>query len=220
MKIIEKKHCFLITDVFPGDVICGFTKKHVSGLDVPADFALLRDDIPQAESFAYLDQIHSSHVLSVDSPGKYTGDGIFCGNRSMMLMVRTADCLPLYACDFHSGLIGMVHMGWRPALKGILHHLDIDMENSSVIAGVGLRSCCYEMGAEFRHYPAINPFLESRGTRLYFKPIEFARVTLTALGLIPGHFYDLRICSYCGDGFHSFRRDKTERRTISFILKQ
>jgi len=219
MELCEQKNIYRIEGVFPDNIICGFTKKNISGLDPQKDFESIKEDDVKSAECAYMRQVHSSHVCKTEEPGVFTSDALFSAKPGLMLMVRTADCLPLLVYDHASDSVGVVHMGWRPAHNGILNNLGIDLSAATVAAGVGLRKCCYEVGGEFRHYNTINPFLQSRQRRLFFDPIAFAKYHLVKQGLRFGKLCDTGVCSYCNEKFPSFRREHTDQRTLSFIIK-
>ncbi len=220
MRLGERKHCFIIEDVFPDHIVCGYTKRNISGKNPLADFEILKEDFPEPLSCACMQQLHSPHVCTAELPGLYQSDGLVSDKKNLMLIVKTADCLPLLAYDFSSEQIAAIHLGWRPALKGILQNITLDLKNTSVIAGAGLRSCCYEVGSEFRHFLGINAFIESHAQRLFFNPIAFVVKNLEARGMRDECFYDLGQCSFCNDDFYSFRRERTDKRTLSFIFKK
>jgi len=197
-------HCTLIEDFFRPEVTSGFSKTKLN----------------KKFRVAYLDQIHSAKVFSVDKEGCQQGDALFTKSSNLVLVVKTADCLPLFFSSSQLGVVGMVHMGWRSAKAGILDNIPYDLSSFKAAAGVGLRRCCYEVGKEFLNHSGLASHLKERDSKYYFNPLSFAKTKLIERGLRQENFLDLDICSLCsGDGFPSFRRDKTSSRTLSFILK-
>ncbi|MFA6281969.1 MAG: polyphenol oxidase family protein, partial [Candidatus Omnitrophota bacterium] len=138
----------------------------------------------------------------------------------LVCAVRTADCLPVFLSSKKNKTIGMVHMGWRGAKSGILNNIKEDLTTFKAIAGVGLRQCCYAVGKDFLTYEGFPEFINESSKGLYFNPVGFARKKLKALGLEDENFYDLNICSLCSDkGLFSYRKNATDKRTLSFILR-
>jgi len=219
MQLIEKEHCYLIDDFFPSSITAGFTKPNLAGS--------LPRDIKKAVSFAgsslkvgFLNQLHSSQVHYVKEQGMYQGDGLFSEEKDLSLVVKTADCLPLFFAEKKGRAAGVIHMGWRGAEKNILDNIDYDLSSFRAAAGCGLRKCCYEVGREFLDYEWAKGYLSRRQARLYFDPVSFARDKLYAKGLSKEDFLDLNVCSFCSDeGFFSHRKTKTASRTCSFIIK-
>jgi copper oxidase (laccase) domain-containing protein len=90
-----------------------------------------------------------------------------------------------------------------------------------VLAGVGLRQSCYAVGKDFLTYNGFSEFIKQSSGKLYFDPISFASKNLEIYGLKEDNFCDLNICSLCSDkGFFSYRRNATDKRTLSFILRR
>ncbi|MEM7816981.1 MAG: polyphenol oxidase family protein [Candidatus Aenigmatarchaeota archaeon] len=217
MRVVEHKYYFSIEDVFLENIFVGFTKPNLSG-KIPNDIEVIFSELNKTIKIAHLNQIHSSKINFIKEAGLYIGDGLFTGCKNLTLVVRTADCLPVFFAN--SNKIGLVHMGWRGAVEGILNNLDYKLSNFKVIAGVGLRSCCYKVGEEFLNYKEISSYLINREGNLYFDPINFLLDKLIKKGLKEKNFFDIGICSFCFPAkFYSFRRDKTTFRTISFIMK-
>ena len=217
MRLIEYKYCFIIEDFFSSGIVAGFTK--------PESGDTLPDDIYKALSFfnkpfvlSHMNQLHAKDIRLIDKPGMYDCDGLFTNEKNHLVIVKTADCLPLVLSDDSSKIIGVLHLGWRPGRAGILDDVPCDLSSSKVFAGVGLRKCCYEVGAEFLNSSLAGQVVK-RNDKLYFDPVAFARDKLIAKGLRKDNFFDAGICSFCSDlGYFSHRRTKTKKRTLSFIL--
>ncbi|MDD5654019.1 MAG: polyphenol oxidase family protein [Candidatus Omnitrophica bacterium] len=222
MRLLEKDDLYLIEDFFPENVTAGFTKTSLEGRDVKKDVSdalgsLLERDI----AVSFMKQAHSCGVHSIDQAGIYECDALFTKESGLALVVKTADCLPLFVYDEKSGSAGAVHMGWRSAKEGILDNIGIDLASAKVLAGVAMRRCCFEVTGEFLGYRDLSPFVNERGGKLYFDPVGFARSSLAARGIDRDKFADLDICTLCDErDFFSFRRDKTQNRMMSFIIKR
>ncbi|UCC95509.1 MAG: polyphenol oxidase family protein [Candidatus Omnitrophota bacterium] len=232
MRLIEHKCCYILEDIFPPPLLAGFTKKDVEG-KLPTDIQKVLPFLKRDCKISYLTQPHSPQINFVTKEGVYEGDGLFTKKDSLVLVVRTADCLPLFFYSREAKLIGIVHMGWRSAREGILDRIggvmrlacsekmESNLRSFKVIAGIGLRECCYEVGEEFLDFPNLAPYISERKGQLYFNPIGFARDALIRGGLRKDNFFDVNICSFCSKKkFYSFRRAKTTLRTLSFIVKQ
>ncbi len=217
MRIFERGQIYIIENIFPKNVLCGFTKRDIFDIcEFERKFKLLLSNNKKLR-FVYLSQLHSPWIKYIKKEGMYDGDGLFTEEKSLVLVVKTADCLPLYFCG--KDIVGIIHLGWRSALGGILKNIKDNLEEFSVIAGVGLRSCCYKVGEEFLKYKRFVNYLIRKEGILYFSPIEFAKEELRKQRLNPDRFFDLKICSFCNQDFYSWRREKTQRRTFSFIVQ-
>jgi len=217
MKMIEREHSFFFDGIFPGHITAGFSKPVVTG-DPAEDIKKIFS--PDPVRVGYMKQLHTDIIHRIDGPGVYNGDGIFTLEKGLCLAVKTADCMPFIVYDSKTDMTGVVHMGWRSAYHGILEKIPCDMTAAIVIAGVGMRRCCYEVGGEFAGYPGLKEHVFKDGEALHFDPVGYARAVLTGMGLSEDRFFDTGICSICSpEKFHSFRRDRTKKRTLSFIIK-
>ena len=66
------------------------------------------------EMLAVPEQIHSSRIKYIDTPGDYiTVDGLITDNPQIILTLKVADCVPVYIFESTLQIIGLVHSGWR-----------------------------------------------------------------------------------------------------------
>jgi len=219
VKLLEAKDCYLFEGYAGPKVIAGFTKANLTGI-LPGDLHIALAHLLKDFQVGYLKQIHSSIAHCIHEEGMYEGDGLFTSESNLAVTVRTADCLPLIFYSQQVGIVGVIHMGWRGAREGILSSLPYQLSSFRVIAGPGLRDCCYEVGNEFLTYKLLRPFIVLRGGRYYFDPIAFARSALVAQGLREENFCDIATCSACSDKhLFSYRKTNTPHRQLSFIMK-
>ncbi len=110
-----------------------------------------------------MEQVHGGIVRVVDRardavvPGC---DGLVTDCPSTMLVMRSADCLPVVAYDPVRKAVGVAHAGWKGLKSGIAERL-VDALKSrfgtapeAVCVGIGpgIGSCCYKVGAEFEEW--------------------------------------------------------------------
>jgi YfiH family protein len=215
MKLVEKEFCFIIDKIFPKNVVAGFTKPELSG-HLPHDIMACLEFLNADLEVAWLNQIHGSTIHKISEAGLYTGDGLFTTANDLVLAVKTADCLPLWVYNETAKEVGVVHMGWRSAQAGILANIPNSQYKLNVLAGTGLRKCCYQVGKEFSDYPEFSGCI----SRNKLDPIVFVQKNLEQLGAENHKFNDLNLCSLCSDqDFPSYRRDQASERTLSFIVK-
>lgn len=170
---------------------------------------------------AYMKQVHGARVIEEAREAEQEADGIFSSKKGLYLFVKTADCLPLLFLSEEKQVIGAVHMGWRSAGANILNNIPFKLKSFHVIAGPGIRKCCYELGKDVYNNERLKPYCEMDGEKAHFDPISFARDVLTRKGLKEENFLDLGVCTMCSsEDLPSFRKDKTEKRTVSFICRR
>ena len=109
-------------------------------------------------------QVHKDDVRAVTSrdihelfkPVPYEADGLVTNERDLLLVVFTADCIPLLLWDRENKAIGAVHCGWRSTVMDIAGNAVTAMVSnygcspSSIMAaiGPGISKCCFETGSD------------------------------------------------------------------------
>lgn len=105
-----------------------------------------------------VEQAHGATVLPAsaaagsDAP---RADGIFSGSAGDLLIIRSADCAPVWIADEDAGLLAMLHAGWRGVAAGIiaagvraLREAGAGAAKMRVAIGPHLRPSCFEIGPE------------------------------------------------------------------------
>ncbi len=84
--------------------------------------ALVQAQVPVP--MAYLNQIHSSHVVqaasSIQTP--LDADAAWDNTGTVACAVMTADCLPVLFCDRAGTTVAAAHAGWRGLAGGVLQN--------------------------------------------------------------------------------------------------
>jgi polyphenol oxidase len=111
-----------------------------------------------------LRQIHSDLVHRVDpvdqSSSRFSeapkADALFTREPGVLLVVQTADCIPILLADPKQRAVAAVHSGWRGTLARIAAktlgrmQMEFGTRPEDVIAaiGPGIGGCCYEVGSD------------------------------------------------------------------------
>jgi YfiH family protein len=108
-----------------------------------------------------LRQIHSDVAHRIDASNVGTsealkGDALFSRERGVLLVVQTADCIPILLADTKQRAVAAIHSGWRGTLHRIAAktlgrmQMEFGTRPEDVIAalGPGIGRCCYEVGPE------------------------------------------------------------------------
>jgi YfiH family protein len=175
-----------------------------------------------------LSQVHSDRVHIIENNRRQwnapaTGDALVSRYPGTALAVQVADCFPILVADPDTMTVAAIHAGWRGTRSRILSKTvaamrrvsGTDPGNLRVALGAGIRSCCFEVGAEvvaqFHHeYPngalvARHPvhegkFLLDLAAALHYQAEE--------TGIRPDRVFDLGLCTRCNpDEFFSYRRE-------------
>jgi polyphenol oxidase len=107
----------------------------------------------------WLRQVHASQVVTVNSPGEHGGaiaDGAVTNVVGAMLLVRTADCVPIGLWGHTTGgepIVGVAHAGWQGLLSGICTSTVDAMRalgatEIRALIGPCIGPECYEFGPE------------------------------------------------------------------------
>jgi YfiH family protein len=108
-----------------------------------------------------LRQIHSDVIHCIDAAPATNGeaprgDALITRERGVLLVVQTADCVPILLADPKNRAVAAIHSGWRGTLRRIAEktlgrmQMDFGTRPEDVIAAVGpgIGRCCYEVGSE------------------------------------------------------------------------
>ena len=177
-----------------------------------------------------LNQVHGSVIVSHESvegqSNKTEADGWFSSiselsDKNISLGIKTADCSPVILYGANSGLVAVLHCGWRSAYAGILEDCikKFKQENEKdieIAIGPAAQSCSYEVGLDlvekFNSSGAI-----SKNNGKYFLSIpDYLKTQANKLGVEKIVTSD--ICTIKNESFFSYRRQKEKSgRQISFV---
>jgi polyphenol oxidase len=173
-----------------------------------------------------LAQIHSDRIVRAEdiAPGVFPeADGVISLDPSIVLCIRTADCVPLLMWAEDAPIIAAVHAGWRGLAKGIVSKM-IDLmrgqgaQHIHVSMGPSIGPCCYAVGSEVLAALGAVPERTLDG-RPSVDLHRVASLQAENTGVSPDMIHQVKSCTYCnGDSFFSYRRDGEHTgRNISLI---
>jgi len=189
----------------------------------------------QGFSVVWLKQIHSDVIHFIERPAerRLEGDALATDTAGLFLVIKTADCLPVFLADEAKRVIAAVHCGWRGTRLRILERVVLGLRErygcrpGSLLAASGpcIGSSCYEVGEDVREAFAeaelpLTVFRRVPGkSGKYFLNLgEANRLQLLRAGLRASNLFDVAGCTHCDPNFHSFRRDKNDAgRLYNFI---
>lgn len=180
------------------------------------------DEVP----LVFARQVHGSNVKPGRGPGIMENcDGIISTQPGLAPVIRTADCAAVMMFDPVQKINANFHVGWRGAKQKIISQglrMLVGENNcrpSDLIVAISpfIKSCCYEVGKEFKKIFS-GEYLEEREGKLYF---DLKSCILDELLLL--NINHIRIeakdrCTYCSDmQFPSYRRTGTKNRLLNMI---
>ena len=171
-----------------------------------------------ARSILALDQLHGDTILIVEGPPAQErliygeADGLLTAVPGICLVIRTADCVPVFVYDRARCVLGAVHSGWRGTKLAIAGKLVREMKrlhgsapadlSAYILPSIGPES--YTVGEDVaRLFPG--DVSERNGT-LYLDLWRAVERALTAEGVASGRIFNAHVCTLASqDEFFSHR---------------
>ena len=106
---------------------------------------------------ALLNQVHGDTVIHVTQPGIIpNADALVTNTPNLLLVIQTADCVPLLFYDPVQKAVGAAHAGWRgtklniagKTVQFMINHFHSDPSNILAFIGPSIGPCCFEVGDE------------------------------------------------------------------------
>jgi len=194
-------------------------------------------DRPEWKDFrlVFLDQIHSNIIQVINNipEEKLKGDAMITGLPFLLLIIKTADCLPALIVDESQKVIAAVHCGWRGTSKRVVQKViqrmkdDYGCHPASLLVALGpcIGHECYEVGEDvyqsFEQEGLSTEFFRNHPLRRrqYLFDLKGANISqMVSAGVDEKNVFSTDICTHCHQSLPSFRRDKDRAgRTLSFI---
>lgn len=176
-----------------------------------------------------LDQVHGDKFYNTTELGEkiLVGDAIYSNNFDEILIVKTADCMPIFFWSIKEKLIGVIHSGWKGTALGITEKLFLELnkkysvESIQSYLGPCIRQNQYEVGEDLKiQFP--------NETHQAFQEISNSKYLLDLKKIleqnlnkhqIPIKLEDDEICTKLSSEFYS-HRNKEIGRNLNLIYMQ
>ena len=164
--------------------------------------------------YASMDQTHSNKIISAKKSGNYKSDGIFTSKKNLGLIVKTADCMPIFLKDKTS--IGAVHVGWKGIKNKIIINALKNFNLNELLMSVGphAQSCCYEVKEDVSKY--LYEYIDKREGKEY---LNMSQSLIDLSNKIGFKIEVSSICTICDSSYNSYRENKTSKRQYGLIWK-
>ena len=151
-------------------------------------------------------------------------DGLLTQLPGILLGIFTADCVPIFLFDKKNKAVGLLHAGWRGAVQ------EISLEGSTilresfgsepshlkVVLGPHIQECCFEVGLDIvDQFPQEAVRKKSKG--FYVNLSRVIGDQLVRFGVLKKNIKVTAECTYHDSRYFSYRRDKTNKRMLSYI---
>ncbi|MBN1870181.1 MAG: peptidoglycan editing factor PgeF [Candidatus Omnitrophica bacterium] len=160
-------------------------------------------------------QVHGDRIIVVPKDKPYIApqvleeaDGIVTDTVNLPVVVRTADCVPIFAYDPSRRKIGLFHAGWKGTAKEILlkglRLMKARPQSVKIAFGPAIRACCYEIGGDVQAcFP--KDIIPKKGKH-YLDLVEVNRNQALQSGVKEENVTDCGICTCCDENYFSYRR--------------
>ena len=167
-----------------------------------------------SSDLASMDQTHSNKIMSAKKSGTYKSDGIFTSRKNLGLVVKTADCMPIFLKDKTN--IAAVHVGWRGIKNKIINNALKNFNLNQLLMSVGphAQSCCYEVKEDVSKY--LYEYIDKREGKEY---LHMSQSLIDLSNKIGFKIEVSSICTICDSSYNSYRENKTSKRQFGLIWK-
>ncbi len=199
--------------------------------DRTADRHTLLAQLPCSVRVVEAEQVHGGSLAVIRGLGAINApiagcDALLTDVPGTVLLIRTADCLPIFVIDPIRRAVGLAHAGWRGLaaqlplrLIGAFRHAYQSAAGQlRAVIGPAIRACCYDVGPEFE--PRLGRFVQQDAGRRACDLIRVATEQLTRGGIPVEHITDTQLCTASNvQQWFSLRREgPTTGRMYSFIM--
>ena len=177
----------------------------------------------------WLSQEHGTGIVWLNKSERalgVTGDALSTSSSQKIIAITVADCMPLLLVEA-SGVISLLHLGWRGIEQGLLEKAIEFIEAKSaepIVAVLGpcINECCYEFGQN-----QMKNLVEKYGNNIVSETLDGS----TSLSLKEcvrevlkncevNIEYDDKVCTNCDPRHWSFRGEGTDKRQVMIAWKE
>jgi YfiH family protein len=217
----------LTSDVIPVRHFFG-TRHAPVGLNAHILLGQATSGPPEFPVIATLEQIHSTQVvvlrdaMNLGELDQTKGDALVTNHPQILIVVRTADCVPVLLIEEHTGVVGAIHAGWRGAVAGIvtktirtcMEEFGAKAGQMQIAIGPSIGPCCYEVDEpviiplrnRYSNWPEVLRETTTGKGKLDLKQLIYRQIQ--ASGIPENQIGTVEYCTHCrADLFYSYRRE-------------
>jgi YfiH family protein len=212
-------------------VFLGVTTRGLGNMKDPQALSRVLGKAGITQSWAGGKQVHGRRVRVVrrsTAPLEFSStDGLTTNVPRLALRVFAADCVPVFLMDPRARAAALVHAGWRGTHKRILTRAIAAMRKahgsrpSDLWAALGphIQSCCYEVGTEVAgNFQRTSGAIFRRRGRFFLDLGRALQAEALQAGVRKSRFLKSPYCTCHDRRFHSYRRNKTEKRMAAVVM--
>lgn len=187
-------------------------------------------DYFRAEKIVQLEQVHGNRIYFSDKVQGYPeGDGLILNKKNIMVVIRTADCVPLFFRTTDGKEAGVIHVGWRGlqskigiSLLKILKEKGTDTNDLFFFTGPSIEGKCYtvqqDVVEKFKDFSFSNNIFKKTPKGYSMDVTKGIELCLVEQGIPKKNIIHSGICTFCHPDFPSYRRGDREKRIFNFII--
>lgn len=230
-KIIDEKY---LTSTYLNDL--GVTNiMSLKPIDIKGDEDYFVKELPKVLEHIGLDyssinvtrQVHSNNIVHVNGNGNggvnfYDETDGLIGHKGEVLVIKSADCLPVIVYDSVNARIAAVHSGWKGTANSIIKDaiqkmmiLGSRAEDLKIYVGPHIQKTSFEVMDDVKNVFEKNfsyeGIIEKKDETHYL--IDLGRVVkldAMSLGAKEENIYVSSVDTVTDESFHSYRRDKKD----------
>lgn len=238
--------------LFPENVLQGSTTKAygvfrmgraVDGDVVKNQQAFARDVGVSRDQFVFTEQVHGNQVFVATKPVPQDraekADAVITRTPGLVLIIKTADCVPIFFYDFKTRAVGVAHGGWKGIAADVVGETinamakEFGTDPKHILISVGPSICAEHYDVSQAEDDRVRRFetrfgqdsgiIRRQNGKIAFDLPAACKEACLRKGVQPGHIELSGICTYEDPKLWASYRREGERLTHdiwSFILLQ
>lgn len=206
-----------LTSVKEGNIDLRYSKKSTVVSNISTICSRLNI---KPKNVVQMEQVHNSKVYLVSSKEKGKtikgADGLITKDADLVLMLRVADCIPIFLFDKKKKVVGLLHSGWRGtigkialiAIEKMILNFKSDPNNILVALGPSINFCCnlWKDKPIQSELPEWQQFINKRGKKYSIDLPGFVVDTLLSAGIKKSNIEISAICTVMNKSYFSHKR--------------
>jgi len=180
------------------------------------------------EHIVMLDQVHGKDIIEIlkrpetNEPFVAQADGFITSVHGVCLVIRTADCVPVFLYDADNGVVLALHSGWRGCAQNItaegiklLFHKGTKPASLFVLVLPSIGPQSYEIGQDVASQ--FNGYVITKEGKQYLNMWQHIKDTALQLSIPEQNIYISNMCTYQNNTeFFSYRKGDNGR-NLNFV---
>lgn len=169
-------------------------------------------------------QTHSNNVNFIEGSSSkiyQSTDALFTSNKNIALEIKVADCMPIFLFDKKSSFFGAIHAGWRGLADGIIENSiellkekHFELSDTEVFIGPSISQKNFEVQSDVMSY-FDSKFSIVKDEKIFLSLQEVAIDKFASYGIF--NITNINECTHDNLNYHSYRRNKTDKRMKGWI---